>query len=164
MELKSYVNRYSVLFILSVFIIAGCATKPADTQTASPQPVIEVPDQSQPTTPRETVVAHGQPEAEPDAGPVPGSVASVVKKMEKNPFSLYWREKNSYTFFIGNELNAEYDLDENQLVIEDIGANQGLVCTYDESGELRKVEGQDADAAKDACDKLMFTLDNEMEE
>ena len=164
MELKSDINRCSALFILSVFVISGCATKPADTQTASPQPVIEVQDQSQPTTPRETVVAHGQPEGEPDTGPVPGSVASVVKKMEKSPFSLYWRERNAYTFFIGNELNAEYDLDENQLVIEGIGADQGLVCTYDQSGELRKVEGQDGEAAKDACEKLMFTLDNEMDE
>ena len=88
----------------------------------------------------------------------------MVKKMEKSPFSLYWREKNAYTFFIGDELNAEYNLDESRLVIEDISSSEGLVCTFDESGELRKVEGQDADAAKDACAKLMFTLDNEMEE
>ena len=164
MELKSYTNRYSAIFILFIFIIAGCATKPAETQTAEQQPVIEVPDQSQPNAPSEIVVSHGQPKAEPEAGPVPGSVASVVKKMKKNPFSLYWREKNAYTFFIGNELNAEYDLDDNRLVIESVGGDQDLICTYDESGELRNIDGEGAEEAKKACADLMFTLDNEMDE
>jgi len=165
MRFKNCLKLCGILSLSSVALFTGCATTPSDeASNGSNVSINDAPDQSQPNSPLAPVVALGEPKAEPEQQPMKGTVASVLKKIETNQFSLYWREKNSYTYFIGDELDAEYKLNEKSLMVRDRAGEQGLVCVYDESGALRKTEGISADKpeAKDACSKLMFTLDDDM--
>ncbi len=165
MRFKNYLKLCGILSISSVVLFTGCATTPSgDATEGSNVSISNAPDQSQPNTPLAPVVALGEPKAEPEQEPMQGTVASVLKKFETNRFSLYWREKNSYTYFIGDELDAEYKPNEKRLMVRDRAAEQGLVCVYDESGALRKSEGiaVEESEAKDACSKLMLALDDDM--
>jgi len=160
------IKLYRVLSILFVLSITACAT---GLEESEPLPlnstfVLVTPDQSQPNSPFYTVVAVGEQAVEPEAQPMPGTVASVLKKIEINPFSLYWRDENSYTYFIGETIDAEYKPNDKSLRVRDIRNKDGLVCFYDENGALRNTQGRDAEMsqAKDVCSKMMFALDDDM--
>ena len=165
MRFKNCFKLCGILSISSFVLFTGCATTPSDdAANGNSASINDAPDQSQPNSPLAPVVALGEPKAEPAPEPMHGTVASVLKKIETNKFSLYWREKHSYTYFIGDEINAEYKPNENSLMVKDRAGEKGLVCIYDEGGALRKTEGISVDnpEAKDACSKLMFTLDEDM--
>ncbi len=148
--------------ILSVFVLAGCATQ-SSTSSASAEAVVIAPaaDTSVPTMPAAAVVA-AEPEtelAEPTKlAPVPqvGSVASVLQKMETSPYTLYWSGKNTYTYYVGGAFDAEYEPGVGLVVKDGVEGETALTCQYDGAGSLNDA------TKKDACAKLMFTLDAEL--
>jgi len=165
MRLENCLKLCGILSISSIVLFTGCATTPPDgAANGSNVSINDAPDQSQPNSPLAPVVALGEPKAEPKPEPMQGTVASVLKKIETSKFSLYWREKHSYTYFVGDEIDAEYKPDEKSLMVRDRAGEQGLVCVYDEGGVLRKTEGITVDnpEAKDACSQLMFSLDEDL--
>lgn len=155
------VKIIGIISLTSLFVLSGCATQQA-TAPSDPTPVVIAPaDTSAPTIPvtaapvvdPEPVVAK-----KPEPLPEPGSVASVVRKMETSDYTLYWREKNTYSYFIGGKFDAEYEPGKTLTVKEDFGDDSGVICSYDNAGTLAKAD----DKMKKTCGELMLTLDDEL--
>jgi len=166
MKKNQFIQSIGCLTIASLFVLPGCATQSPLSQSASAGSVaVEVvADTSAPTMPAMAaapVVAAVEdvPKAAAPSLEV-GSVASVIKKMEASPYTLYWRGKNTYTYYVGGKFDAEYKPGES-LVVKDSSVDENsLTCKYDGGGSLGSA---DADLKmKEACSKLMFTLDSEL--
>ncbi len=85
-----------------------------------------------------------------------GSVESVSDKMEGHPGTLYWGGKDTYSFYVGGVLSAEYKPGEGLRIQEVKGDDSGIVCQFGE---------KDADVQKSsACSQLMLTLDAELDD
>lgn len=168
MRLESCKQLIGIVSAASLVIMTGCATQGSttnnsDSQAAQAATIPE--DQSSPSIPvaaTEVVpVEKAEEKKTPEQPPKPGSVASVLKKMNENPFTLYWREKNSYSYHIGSVLDAEYKPGEG-LVVKAKQEDTSIVCEFNEAGKLVNVNIKEG--AKDQCSEIMFTLDLELGE
>jgi len=164
MKKNQFVQCIGFMSVASLLLISGCATQNSSSEPAAAEPVAIAPaDDSSPTMPvasspvvEVVEVVEKKPEPEPEVG----SVASVLKKMESSPYTLYWREKDTYSYYVGGLFDAEYQPGKQLVVKEDSLDEKSLTCTYDNAGNLG-TNSQDA-KAKDACSELMFTLDSEL--
>ena len=154
------------LTIVSIILLSGCAAQSASTKNASAEAALIAPaaDSSAPTLPEvaaapviePVIVAPKKTELKPETG----SVASVLKKMETSPYTLYWRSKNTYSYYVGGLFDAEYKPGEGLIVKDESSGDASLTCKYDDAGSLGNVEKDQK--MKEACGKLMFSLDNEL--
>jgi len=156
-------NRFNffsgVISVSMLGLLSACATTSEPVKT---EPVAAVtPDNSQPSTPIGAFVVEAPtpPIAKPVALPERGSVASVVKKMESSPYTLYWKENDSYSYYVGGLLDAEYKPGAGLTIQEAKGDDSGVTCKFDENGTL---SGAGDPKSDQACSKLMFTLDDEL--
>jgi len=165
MKISSYIRVVSVIGVSSLLVISGCATTSKPVDKSDKTAAVSEPDKSSPTVPVSPIVVEAPkaPPKAPEPPPKPGSVASVLKKMESSAYTLYWREKDTYSYYIGGVIDAEYQPNKGLNVRVDQNDDQGLVCEYSEDGKLSKFENIDSqDKAQEACSKLMFTLDDEL--
>ena len=161
---KSYIIKtIGCVTIASAFILSGCATT-SPNQTADVAIITPAADDSAPTMPSIAAATVVEEVAEtpktPEPEPEQGSVASVLKKMETSPYTLYWRGKNTYSYYVGGLFDAEYEPGVGLVVKDESTGETSLTCKYDGAGSLGDA-GKDA-KVKDACSKLMFTLDSEL--
>ena len=157
--------RQSILTAAIAALISACASSPTVT-TAT--------DDSVPS------VAAGAPTAPPVAATVPSEsllsktepapvkkegVLATIEKMENNRLTQYRKQTESYLFFVGTELQANYKPGKGLTLRQDIKEN-ALECRYDENGklDLGALDTKSADEMKKACNELMFTLDQELED
>jgi len=152
------------LTITSLLFLSGCATQATSTNSATKPVAIAPADESVPTMPVAIAALVIEPEIETPKEPVPepemGSVASVLKKMESSPYTLYWRGTDTYSYYVGGLFDAEYKPGVGLVVKDDLPDETSLTCKYDGSGSLGDA-GKDQ-KMKEACSKLMFTLDSEL--
>jgi len=169
MKKNDFIQSVGYLSIVSLFVLTGCATQSTPPQEASAEAVSIAPaatDSSAPTMPPavaaapviEVQEAPKQPEPEPEDG----SVASIIKKMETSPYTLYWRGKNTYSYYVGGLIDAEYKPGEGLVVKAESPDDNGLTCKFDDNGSLSDAEKDKK--MKEECSKLMFTLDSELSE
>ena len=157
------INFFSGLVAVSALgLLSACATTPAPAPVQAAPVAAEIaPDNSQPTSPIGAFVVEApKPSlAEPVAIPERGSVASVVKKMETSPYTLYWKESDSYSYYVGGLFDAEYKAGSGLTVLEAVGDDTGITCKFDANGKLG---GSGDEKSNKACSALMFTLDDEL--
>jgi len=154
-------NLFTGLVSVSMLgLLSACATTSEPVKTA-PVAAAITPDNSQPSTPIGAFVVEAPKPAiaKPEALPERGSVASVIKKMETSPYTLYWKDNNSYSYYIGGLLDAEYQPGSGLTVQEAKGDDSGITCKFDDKGKL--TASGDPKSNK-ACSELMFTLDDEL--
>ena len=165
MRLDSCKQLIGLVSVTSLVILTGCATQgpTPDSTNAQSAAVTSTPaDQSSPSIPVTAATVVPVEEKKVVATPPePGSMASVVKKMNKNPFTLYWREKDSYSYHVGSSLDAEYKPGTG-LTVKALQAEKSVVCEFDSSGKL--VNAAKTPGSEDQCSKIMFTLDAELGE
>lgn len=166
MKNNFFIQSVGCFAIGSLLTLSGCATNSAN-QSASAEVLVVAPetDNSSPAMPAtlvgEPVIAQVKEEArKPDPEPEAGSVASVLKKMETSPYTLYWREKNTYSYYVGGMFDAEYKPGTGLVVKDESSDDTTLTCRYDGGGSLG--EAAKDQKMKEACSKLMFTLDGEL--
>ena len=166
MKKKQIIQKIGMLTVASVFVLSGCATQSASKSPSAEEVVIApAADTSMPTMP-EIAAAVGEPieavqhKKMPEPEPELGSIASVLKKMETSPYTLYWRGKNTYSYYVGGAFDAEYEPGVGLVVKDESTGETSLTCKYDGVGSLGEA-GKDA-KVKEACAKLMFTLDTEL--
>jgi hypothetical protein len=87
--------------------------------------------------------------------PEPGSFRSLVNKLKEG--GLFWREKNAYSFHVGQGMGAEYQPGTGLKVIG--SADDGAVeCNFKKDGSFS------GDAKlQETCRGIMFTLDEELD-
>jgi|GEM_PF-6690520 len=98
-----------------------------------------------------------------DAAPA-GTLPSVVKKLNKNKNTLYWRDNNSYSFYVGSVVRAEFKPGSGLTVTPD-NEEAGYECHYQADGKLDAAAGADpakTAALQDQCKTLMFTLEEQL--
>ncbi len=149
-----------------LLLLSACATQaPAPSPEPQPQAAVST-DTSTPAAPvapaatAETIIPPEEEKA-PEEPPKPGSYASVLEKLNKDPFTLYWRETGAYTYTIGKELDARYKPGEG-LVVKANKADKTIVCEFNEKGELVNVNADPKTTGPDQCSEVMFTLDQEL--
>ncbi|MDH5301835.1 MAG: hypothetical protein OEW58_10790 [Gammaproteobacteria bacterium] len=156
MNNKHLLSRFaSSTTIVAALVLSGCASTPETIQAAQTESAV----QAQPAVQAAEVAPLSivKPKAIADSSPAePGSYASLVKKLRSK--GLYWREKQSYTYDIGREIGAEYQPDQG-LKVSANAAEGSLECRFKSDGSFSGDE-----ASKAACDKVMFTLDQEIGE
>ncbi|MDX1811852.1 MAG: hypothetical protein R3240_07895 [Gammaproteobacteria bacterium] len=155
---------FGLITLASAAVMSGCASQGPAQPAAEPQQNFQAAapvDNSAPAIPvtSETVVPVAKKAAEPPKPPEPGTMASVVDKMNKSPFTLYWREKGSYSYHVGNLVDAEYQPGTG-LTLKGLKDHSHVVCQFNAEGKLEHVD-KDPNAS-DQCSKLMFTLDTEL--
>jgi len=169
MKKNQFIQRVGYLTAVFILALPGCARQSTSSSPASGEVVIAPPvDRSIPAMPVATPALVAEPEIAErvvlEPVPATGSVASVLQKMETSPYTLYWKEKDTYTYYIGGLLDAEYQPGVGLVVKDDSTDDASLKCKYDDGGSLSASEG-DADKKqemKEACSQLMFTLDAEL--
>jgi len=152
-----------VIAASSFILLSACATTTATKTPAAPV-AAATPDVSQPTSPIGAFVIEA-PESEPaKAIPLParGSVASVVEKMESSPYTLYWKEDASYSYYVGGVLDAEYKPGAGLTVQEAKADDTGITCKFDAEGNLSTATVRVDQKSSEVCSQLMFTLDDEL--
>ena len=165
MKKKQIIQNIGMLSIASIFVLSGCATQ-SSSKSSSAEEVVIAPsaDNSTPTIPEMMSSVSMEPKIEvakvPEPEPELGSVASVLQKMETSPYTLYWRGKNTYSYYVGGLFEAEYAPGVGLVVKDESAGDTSLTCKYDGAGSLGDA-GKDA-KVKEACAKLMFTLDTEL--
>jgi len=162
MKLQRSIRVTFVLILPLLILMSGCASTPKP--VTKPASVAAAPDQSEPTTPIGAFVieAPKPPPAAPKEPPKPGSLESVVQKMESSPYTLYWKENNSYSYYVGGLLDAEYTPGKGLTVQEVKGDDTGVICSFNAEGKLSSPDTAKDAKSKDVCSKLMFTLDDEL--
>lgn len=163
---KHFIQTLGCVTIASAFILSGCAVNsPQSSDSADAVVIAPAADTSSPTVPAIATAVSEETEVEIvptllEPEPELGSIASVLKKMETSPYTLYWRGKNTYSYYVGGALGAEYKPGESLVVKDESAGETSLTCKYDGAGAL---DGAAKDEKmKEACAKLMFTLDNEL--
>lgn len=165
-----YLKFIGSLAVASFFILPGCATQSPSNESSSAKAISIVPaDESTPNMP--VVVAElvvdsviETPKA-PESEPETGSVASILKKMETSPYTLYWRQKDTYSYYVGGLVDAKYQPGVGLVVKDDLPDETSITCKYDDAGSLGgigKGEPKKDQKIKEACSKLMFALDSEL--
>ena len=155
-------NRFifkSLVAVSALGLLSACATAPAPTPAV--KATVTTPDNSQPTTPIGAFVIEAPTPSisEPIAIPERGSVESVVKKMESSPYTLYWKENDSYSYYVGGLFDAEYKPGAGLTIQESKGDDTGITCKFNADGKLG---GSGDEKSNKACSQLMFTLDDEL--
>lgn len=151
------------ILVVGVLMAAGCASTPnTNVQEQEVQAVRSVDEPSAPPVAAVMpVVAPAEPT--PEGKAKSEGVPALAKRLEKNRLTQYWREKNTYTYFVGTEIEAEYKPGQ-ALTLRDDSQENGLTCTFALGGGL-DVAGGTAEAAaanKDRCNQMMFTLDQQL--
>lgn len=155
-----------LILLIALLSLGACATTPAPSSPPVNAPVEQKPlaaDTSDPTLPVDSTQATVTEvkvvkKTATRPSPKPGSVQSVISKMENSPYTLYWREKNSYSYYIGGQVDAEYKPGSGLTVRNDVQGDNKIVCEYDAAGNVKA----DAPGVKEACAKLLFSLDGEL--
>jgi len=156
------VNQLAV-FVSMFILLSACATTKSPTNVTPVAVVPVAPDTSDPTLPItliplevEVIVREKPAEIEVEPLHERGSVGSVSKKMKSHPGTLYWSGKDTYSFYVGGILSAEYKSGEGLRIQEVKGDDSGIVCQFDEkeAGVQQNPE----------CSQLMLTLDAELDD
>ncbi len=161
MRLANFTKLVGLLSGISLFIVTGCASQGPVQAPETAQAEIPV-DTSVPAAPVAVTAEMVVPPAEEklaDELPKTGSVASVLKKMDDNRFTLFWREKNTYTYHMGNVLDAEYKPGSGLVVKSE--TDSAVVCEFNEQGDLINVNA--ALDTQTKCNDLMFALDEDLD-
>lgn len=87
---------------------------------------------------------------------------NIIDKMAASDFTLYWREKGLYTFYIGGVLQAEYKPGSGLTIKEDKEEN-ALECRYNEQLGLQ-IKKKAASDFRNRCSKLMLSFDEQISE
>ncbi len=156
--------------LCAVALVVGCASegqKLSSTIPPTEEQVAKTVQAVEPTLPLATQTLGIEASApEPVSEPAKekkieaGSFASVVKKLEDNPLTLYFRGDESYRFYLGGTAEATYKPGDGLLVRED--KDDALVCQFAENGSLNlpeKITPDKASQQKEACSTLMFAVD-----
>jgi len=85
--------------------------------------------------------------------------------MEAHTRTLYWSQKDSYTYYHGGVLEAEYKPGKGITLREDKAEN-AIECHFNEAGNLalNSVDTQKKSTFQKKCSQLMFTFDEEISE
>lgn len=150
----SRVNISGCLSLVMVVVLIGCATP-----IKQPEPVVMFePDMSEPTLPifpRKPLTIKTEQSKPLAEIPARGSVASIINKMPKNPYTRYLSAEGAYSFYVGGVLSAKYKPGDGLLVKDAKTDDTGITCQFDEVAI-------DTKNIKAACTELMFTLDDEL--
>ena len=108
-------------------------------------------------------VANKEAEKVAAAAAPAGTLPSVVKKLNKNKNTLYWRDNNSYSFYVGSVVRAEFKPGTGLTVTPD-NEEAGYECHYQADGKLVAAGADPAKTAalQDQCKALMFTLEEQL--
>ncbi len=87
---------------------------------------------------------------------------TIIDKMAASDFTLYWREKGLYTFYIGGVLQAEYKPGSGLTIKEDKEEN-ALECRYNEQLGLQ-IKKKAASDFRNRCSELMLSFDEQISE
>lgn len=164
---KQIVSSLAFALVGGMAMLAGCATQGGSSKEVTSESVAKVQPAMEPTAPVAAVAAPepvaapvAKAEAEAPADTVkPGTVSSVLKKMDENRLTLFWREKGTYTFSVGGLVDAEYKPGDGLFVRDDSASDKAVECNYSEDGKFKSDP-----ALSKTCSELMFTLDQELDE
>lgn len=147
------------VYAIATLLLASCAntntkpSSPGDTATSpttldSPlSPVSSTPLQASTSkTPTHTIK----------------EVPSIIDKMAAHSRTLYWGTKDSYTYYHGGVLEAEYKPGKGITLREDKEEN-AIECHFNEAGNL-SLNSSDSPGLKKKCSQLMFTFDEQISE
>jgi hypothetical protein len=152
-----------LLGVGAIALSAGCASKSTAMSSSQAEPVAAsgtVAEQMpvmEPTSPvAETpVVAESKPDVASKSEKKQG-IAALIDKLANNPLTLYWRERNAYTYYVGSEIEAEYKPQDGVLTLRQPNLDNAVECNISKSGDI---ESPAASEGQTSCKDLMFTLD-----
>ena len=126
--------------ILALALLAGCAAKPpAPAAAANTENNAAHPAQN-PTT--------------------PAGILALSEQMKASRRVVYSSAAGKYGYFVGGELNAEYDPLSRLLDVTSLAGNESIVCKYSPDGALFVDPQGAADAATQVkqCNSLVLRL------
>ena len=158
------------LFLVSLLFLGACASGPDNAKFAGKQnqagaQIGDTFTAMEPSSPLDEVAVSNGALGADDARSVEVAAsteqgfAGTLKKLQENPFTLYWGKTNTYTFYIGGVLRADYKPGTSLVVRDDSGATNAVECNFAIDGTLKSDQ-----SAKLDCESLMFTLDLQLEE
>lgn len=142
-----HINKIIVLAATAIAFISigGCAKKPPAPGEAAAASTERVSLRLDPTT--------------------PAGVVALPKELMAHPRSVYSANTDKYSYFIGDQLLAEYNPESLVLVLTGAGAAEGMVCKYSPDGALftgpQEPTGQQADVGQ--CNALITQLYQHMQ-
>ena len=158
---KTSKHLISLAYITSLTLMGGCAAQATVPAAPAKQAAVSQ-DTSAPTIPvSAATVVPVKKEVTKPAPLKAGTYASVIKKMNKNRLTLYWRKDGHYSFTIGKSMDAEYKPGVG-LTVKSEADSKPITCEFNSSGKL--VNKAKAPGVKDQCSKAMFTLDSYLDD
>ncbi len=145
---------------LALLLAGGCASQgPTDTsdteETVASQAANGTQENAENPTPADI------PAKPPAAKPKDQALLrQVLQKMSQHRLTLYWKERDSYTFTVGGELEAEF-FPGKLLTLRDLSQGdsaEALSCKYALDGTLLEPAGSPA------CTQLLKALDQLLSE
>ncbi|MDH5231975.1 MAG: hypothetical protein OEZ58_13080 [Gammaproteobacteria bacterium] len=146
--------------VLLCLILTACATTPKEKHMSQSQIDVVEMVAMEPSSPTEMV----EPIRLSESGsatvqPALSGIALVADKMLKNPLTLYWKERNSYSYSVGTVLEAEYFENEKLLVKAIVDDNTRVECFYNMQGQLTNAN----EKRNQLCKHVMATLQAQIE-
>ena len=165
MVVKSFDYRGVALCAAINLLASGCATQDTAVQgstTSGDAGATEV------ESPAAEVIPLGQTSinktGETEMETALPDIAELAKEIASNPLSLWQSTKNSYEFFIGGVLNAQYSPNEKILTVmadsKEQGTKAALTCKYtlDNTLKAEVPAGSDIKDPTGVCDRLTREL------
>lgn len=145
---------------LALLLASGCASQgPINTGDSEETTTAQTANTS--TTDAETPAPAAAPAKPAAAKPKDQALLrQALQKMSQHRLTLYWKEKNSYTFTVGGELEAEF-FPGKGLTVRDLSQGdsaEALSCKYALDGTLLEPAGAPA------CTQLLKALDQLLSE
>ncbi len=137
---------------LALLLAAGCASQ-GPINTGDSEETTKAQTANTSTTDAETPAPAAKPKDQ-------ALLRQALQKMSQHRLTLYWKEKNSYTFTVGGELEAEF-FPGKGLTVRDLSQGdsaEALSCKYALDGTLLEPAGAPA------CTQLLKALDQLLSE
>jgi len=161
--MKNHKLKTLSVYAVATLFLASCASTSQKTAPDNNDAAASPTTLDSPLAPGGT--APTQISAIEETSPTIKALPSIIDKMEAHSRTLYWGTKDTYTYYHGGVLEAEYKPGEGITLREDKEEN-AIECRFNEAGNLApsSAEAQLKAEIKKKCSQLMFTFDEQISE
>ncbi len=151
--------------MLAALLLGGCATQGQQANNPDEAAVSGGTQETTEPAPAPDAASNGNqalmPEKNKSANKELALLQQILDKMARHRLTLYWSATNSYSFSVGDVVEAEF-VPGQGLSVRDLSQGNipdALTCSYDLNGNLQQGEAQAT-----PCAKLLRTLDAQLGE